>query len=324
MPITDKRICVTGGAGFIGSHLVSQLVEHNDIVVFDNLHRNALQFAGLEGHARLRFIKGDVRDPEAVRTAVAGCQIVIHCAAIAGVYTVDRSAVRTMEVNMLGTHQVVKAALETGVERFIEFSTSEVYGPFIHKGKEEEPTTIGPIGESRWVYAASKLASEHLSYAHYREDQLPLVIVRPFNVYGPRQVGDGAIRGIVVQALQNLPITLYNDGTQIRSWCYVDDFVAGVLLCAENPAAIGHAFNIGNPQGTATNFELANMIIRLTRSRSEIVFKPHPGPEVDLRVPSIEKAAALVGFKPSVSLEAGISRTIPFYQDNLAAVAGTR
>ena len=324
MPITNKRICVTGGAGFIGSHLVSQLVEHNDIVVFDNLHRNALRFAGLDGHARLRFIKGDVRDPEAVRTAVAGCQIVIHCAAIAGVYTVDRSAVRTMEVNMLGTHQVVKAALETGVERFIEFSTSEVYGPFIHKGKEEEPTTIGPIGESRWVYAASKLASEHLSYAHYREDQLPLVIVRPFNVYGPRQVGDGAIRGIVVQALQNLPITLYNDGTQIRSWCYVDDFVAGVLLCAENPAAIGHAFNIGNPQGTATNFELANMIIRLTRSRSEIVFKPHPGPEVDLRVPSIEKAAALVGFKPSVSLEAGISRTIPFYQDNLAAVAGTR
>ena len=324
MAITNKRICVTGGAGFIGSHLVSQLVEHNDIVVFDNLHRNALQFAGLEGHARLRLIKGDVRDPEAVRTAVAGCQIVIHCAAIAGVYTVDRSAVRTMEVNMLGTHQVVKAALETGVERFIEFSTSEVYGPFIHKGKEEEPTTIGPIGESRWVYAASKLASEHLSYAHYREDQLPLVIVRPFNVYGPRQVGDGAIRGIVVQALQNLPITLYNDGTQIRSWCYVDDFAAGVLLCAENPAAIGHAFNIGNPQGTATNFELANMIIRLTRSRSEIVFKPHPGPEVDLRVPSIEKAAALVGFKPSVSLEAGILRTIPFYQDNLAAVAGTR
>ena len=324
MAITNKRICVTGGAGFIGSHLVSQLVEHNDVVVFDNLHRNALQYAHLEGHSRLRFIKGDVRDPESVRTALAGCQIVIHCAAIAGVYTVDRSAVRTMEVNMLGTHQVVKAALEVGVERFVEFSTSEVYGPFIHKGKEDEPTTIGPIGESRWVYAASKLASEHLSYAHYREDKLPLVIVRPFNVYGPRQVGDGAIRGMVVQALQQLPITLYNDGTQIRSWCYVDDFVTGVLMCTENPAAIGQAFNIGNPQGTATNFELANTIIRLTGSRSEIVFKPHPGPEVDLRVPSIEKAASLMGFKPTVSLEAGISRTIPFYKDNLAAVAGTR
>jgi nucleoside-diphosphate-sugar epimerase len=322
MPITGKRICVTGGAGFIGSHLVSRLVEHNDIVVFDNLHRNALQFAHLEGHPRLRFIEGDVLDFAATRQAVDGCHIVIHCAAIAGVYTVDRSAVRTMEVNMLGTHQVVKAALEVGVERFVEFSTSEVYGPFIHKGKEDDLTTIGPIGESRWVYAASKLASEHLSYAHYREDQLPLAIVRPFNVYGPRQVGDGAIRGITLQALQNLPITLYNDGTQIRSWCYVDDFVDGVLRCAEKPEAVGQAFNLGNPQGTATNFELANMIIRLTNSKSEIVFKPHPGPEVDLRVPSIEKAASLLDYKPAVSLEAGITKTIPFYRENLAAVAG--
>ena len=117
-------------------------------------------------------------------------------------YSVDRNAVTTMEVNMLGTHQVVKAALDVGVERFVEFSTSEVYGPFIHKGKEDDLTTIGPIGESRWVYAASKLASEHLSYAHYKEDGLPLAIVRPFNVYGPRQVGDGAIRGMILQALQ--------------------------------------------------------------------------------------------------------------------------
>ena len=150
---------------------------------------------------------------------------------------------------MLGTHQVVKAALDVGVERFVEFSTSEVYGPFIHKGKEDDLTTIGPIGESRWIYAASKLASEHLSYAHYKEDGLPLAIVRPFNVYGPRQVGDGAIRGMVLQALQHAPITLYNDGTQIRAWCFVEDFVDGVLRCAERPEAIGQAFNLGNPQG---------------------------------------------------------------------------
>ena len=120
------------------------------------------------------------------------------------------------------------------------------------------------------------------------------------------------------------PITLFNDGTQIRAWCFVDDFVDGVLRCAERPEAIGQAFNLGNPQGTATNFELANMIIRLTQSKSEIVFKPHPGPEVDLRVPSFEKAATLLGFKPTVSLEAGISRTIPWYAANLAAVTGNR
>jgi nucleoside-diphosphate-sugar epimerase len=324
MALTGKRILITGGAGFIGSHLVERLLDANEIVVFDNLHRNALQFAHLDAHKHLHFIKGDVVDYDAVRKAVDGCQIVIHCAAIAGVYTVDRSAIRTMEVNLLGTNQVVKAAIDVGVERFVEFSTSEVYGPFIHKGKEDDLTTIGPIGESRWVYAASKLASEHLSYAHYREDQLPLAIVRPFNVYGPRQVGDGAIRGITLQALQNLPITLYNDGTQIRSWCYVDDFVDGVLRCAEKPEAVGQAFNLGNPQGTATNFELANMIIRLTNSKSEIVFKPHPGPEVDLRVPSIEKAASLLDYKPAVSLEAGITKTIPFYRENLAAVTGKR
>ena len=246
-----------------------------------------------------------------------GCQIVIHCAAIAGVYTVDRSAIRTMEVNLLGTNQVVKAALDVGVERFVEFSTSEVYGPFIHKGKEDDLTTIGPVGENRWVYAASKLASEHLSYAHYKEDRLPLAIVRPFNVYGPRQVGDGAIRGMALQALQNLPITLYNDGTQIRAWCFVDDFVDGVLRCAERREAIGHAFNLGNPQGTVTNFELANMIIRLTNSKSEIVFKPHPGPEVDLRVPSIEKAMAMLDYRPTVSLEAGITQAIRGTREHL-------
>lgn len=322
MPLTNTRICITGGAGFIGSHLVTRLVDANEVVVYDNLHRNALQFAHLDGHRNLRFVKGDVLDYDATRRAVDGCQIVIHCAAIAGVYTVDRSAVRTMEVNLLGTHQVVKAALEAGVQRFVEFSTSEVYGPFIHKGREDELNTIGPIGESRWIYAASKLASEHLSYAHYREDRLPLVIVRPFNVYGPRQVGDGAIRGMTIQALQNLPITLYNDGTQIRSWCYVDDFVDGVLACAEAPEAVGQVFNLGNPQGTATNFELANLIIRLTRSTSPIVFKPHPGPEVDLRVPSIEKARTLLGFSPKVSLEAGVSNAVAWYREHLAAVMG--
>src|SRR4029453_13992474 len=147
MALTGKRVLITGGAGFIGSHLVERLIDANELVVFDNLHRNALQFAHLDGHPHLRFIKGDVLDFAAVRRAAEGCNVVIHCAAIAGVYTVDRSAIRTMEVNLLGTNQVVKAALEVGVERFIEFSTSEVYGSFIHKGKENDLNAIGPTRE---------------------------------------------------------------------------------------------------------------------------------------------------------------------------------
>ena len=127
--------------------------------------------------------------------------------------------------------------------------------------------------------------------------------------------------GWSIQALQDAPITLYNDGTQIRAWCFVEDFVDGVLRCVEKPEAVGHAFNLGNPQGTVTNFELANMIIRLTNSKSTIIFKPHPGPEVDLRVPSIEKAASLLGFAPTISLEAGISRTIPWYAEHMAPLA---
>jgi len=322
LALAGKRIGITGGAGFIGSHLVERLIDRNDVVVYDNLHRNALRFAQVAQHPQVSFVQGDVMDLAATTRALAGCHVVIHCAAIAGVYSVVRNSVRTMEVNLLGTNTVIRAALEAGVERFVDFSTSEVYGAFVHNAKESEPTAIGPVGEARWIYAASKLASEHLSYAHHLESGLPLTIVRPFNVYGPRQVGDGAVRGIILQALKNEPIVLYNDGTQIRAWCFVEDFVAGVLACAERPEAVGQAFNLGNPQGTITNLELTRMILRLTQSRSEIAYRPHPGAEIELRVPSIHKAAALLGYAPSVGLEEGLTRTIAWYAEHLAGLQG--
>ena len=127
---------------------------------------------------------------------------------------------------------------------------------------------------------------------------------------------------MAIQALQNLPITLYNDGTQIRAWCFISDFADGVLRCAERPEAVGHAFNLGNPQGTVTNLELANMILRLTNSKSEVVYKPHPGPEVDLRVPSIEKAMSILEYRPQVSLESGVRQAIEWYTTHLDALTG--
>lgn len=317
MSVTGKRILITGGAGFIGSHLAERLVEENQVVVYDNLHRNAIQFCDFVDHPNFRIVHGDIMDRATLEEAVHGCQIVIHCAAIAGVYSVVRNSVMTMEVNLLGTHRALQVAVDAKVERFVHFSTSEVYGPFIHKGKESDPNTIGALGETRWTYAASKLASEHMAFAYAKEYGLPLVIVRPFNIYGPRQVGEGAIRAMILRALTNEPIILYNDGTQIRAWCFVDDFVHGLLQCLERPEAVGQVFNLGNPQGTTTNLELARMIKRLTESNAAIVFQEHPGPEVEVRVPSIEKAAGLLGYTPRVLLEDGILKAMEWYRNHV-------
>ena len=319
MALTGKRILITCGAGFIGSHLAERLVDANEIAIYDSLQRNAIRFTTLAEHPNVRVIQGDVMELDDVRRAMRGCQVVVHAAAVAGIYSVVKNSLSTMQVNLFGTDRVLQAARDVELQCLLHFSTSEVYGPFIHNGKEDGLSTIGPVGETRWVYAASKLASEHLAHAYAKEYGLPIVTVRPFNVYGPRQVGEGALRGMILRALARQPLILYNDGTQIRAWCYVDDFVDGLVRCLETPSAHGHVFNLGNPQGTITNLELAHMVLRLTSSDSSIVHQEHPGPEVEVRVPSIRKATDLLGFAPQVTLEEGIRRTIPWYREHLDA-----
>ena len=309
-----KRVFITGGAGFIGSYLCERLVPDNEVTLYDNYLRDAVQFTTLAQHPRLKVIRGDVLDLPTLQQAVTGHQLVIHCAAIAGIYSVNKSPITTMQVNLLGTYNALTAAAFAGVERFIDFSTSEVYGPFVHKGTEQDLTSIGPAGELRWVYAVSKLAAEHWSFAFAREHKLQCTTVRPFNIYGPRQIGEGAIQRMILRAVANQPITLYNDGTQIRAWCFVEDFVDGVLACLEQPAAIGQVFNLGDPQGTITNLQLALAIKRLANSSSEIRFEPHPGPEVEVRIPSIQQAQQRLGYQPKVPLEEGLTRTIAWYR----------
>src|SRR5439155_1531886 len=154
---------------------------------------------------------------------VAGARVHDPRAAIAGIYSVGARVTNTLGVNLLGTVSVLEAAVAAGVGRVIEFSTSEVYGPFVYRGKESDQLSIGPTGEPRWTYAISKLAGEFFSYAYAADHGLQVVTLRPFNVYGPRQVGEGAVQQIVHRALQGEDITVFNDGTQVRSWCYVDD-----------------------------------------------------------------------------------------------------
>ena len=320
--IRGKRIFITGGAGFIASHLIGRLVAENEVIVYDNLVRNALQFTEYRDHPNLRFIKGDVLDGAGLKSAMQSVDICVHAAAIAGIYSVDASMTRTMRVNLLGTYNALEAALAAKVTRFIDFSTSEVYGPFVYRGKETDRTTMGPIGERRWIYAVSKLASEHLSHAYGADYGLDVVSVRPFNVYGPRQVGEGAVQQIVARCLKNEPITVYNDGTQIRSWCFVSDFVDALYETLRMEPVSHSTFNIGNPQATITVLNLAETIIRLSGSTSKIVFKPHPGPEVEMRVPDISWAKEVLGFCPKVGLEEGLQRSIAWYrgQGGTAAV----
>src|SRR6185312_1741533 len=256
MKVTGKTIFVTGGGGFIGSTLCESLVEDNQVVIFDNGHRDALRYTKLADHKNVRFVRGDVLDPQAVDNAIKGCQMVVHLAAIAGVDDVFNHPVLTMKVNMLGTYNVLEAALRHGVERLVDFSTSEVFGSYAFRVQEADVTSLGAVGETRWTYAVSKLATEHLAHNYFKEFGLPTVSIRPFNIYGPLQVGQGAIHAFVVKALRGEDLVIHNDGSQIRAWCYVDDIVKGVLLSLVEPGAVGQAFNIGNPRSVVTVYTL--------------------------------------------------------------------
>jgi UDP-glucose 4-epimerase len=323
VPLEGKRIAITGGAGFIGTTLAQRLVDANAIVAIDNLHRDALSGTELASHPNFRFEEGDVLDLERLRSLVDGCTHVVHAAAIAGVDTVLASPVRTMRVNVIGTYNALEAALATAdtVERFVEFSTSEVFGQHAFNVSEGHVTTIGSVGEARWTYAVSKLAGEHMAHAYHDELGLPTVSVRPFNVFGPGQIGGGAIRAFIETALAGEDLVIHGDGAQIRAWTYVDDMVRGLLLALEHPRAVGESFNIGNARSAVTIYDLATRIKRLTGCPGEIVFQPLHYTDVELRIPNVSKARELLGFETEVELDDGLARTIAWYRARLGAPA---
>ncbi len=318
MAVTGKKIVITGGAGFIGSTLAGRLAEQNEIVLFDNLARNTIQHTDLGQHKNVSLVQGDILDPASISAAFKGADIVVHAAAIAGIDTVIKSPVKTMEVNMLGTANVLRAAKDAGIsDRLIEFSTSEVFGSMAYRVSEENHAVAGSAGEARWVYAVSKLAGEHLAHAYFREHGLPTVTLRPFNVYGPGQTGEGAIQIFIRKALKNEPISIYGDGTQIRAWCFVDDMVDALMLAIERKEAIGESFNVGNARAVTTIFGLAEAVCRVLGSSSEVVFRPPLSADIELRIPETRKAEDLLGFKAKVDLEEGIRRTAEWYRRNV-------
>ena len=316
--IQNKTIFITGGAGFIANTLIKHYVENNNIIVYDNFTRDTLTGSGLTNHSNVSVIKGDVLDYEHLLASMKGADIVVHAAGIAGIDTVIKNPVKTMRVNMIGTANTLEAARINGVkDRFIDFSTSEVFGSMAFRSSEEDSTVSGSAGEARWTYAVSKLAGEHLAHSYYSQFKLPVVTVRPFNVYGPGQTGEGAIQIFINRALRNEDIKIDGDGNQIRAWCYVDDFVDCIIECIENPKAIGQSFNIGNSRAVITILGLAQTVCRVLNSKSKIHHEKALSADIAIRIPSVEKALNVLGFKAKVDLEEGILRTSSWMQNNL-------
>lgn len=316
MSIENKKIFITGGAGFIGSTLIGHLIEQNEITVYDDFRRNALKDKPYADHSNLRIVEGNVLDLAGLKAAIKGTQIVVHCAAIAGIDTVIKRPTETVRVNMLGTANTLEAAnaLEN-LERLVDFSTSEVFGQSCFRAEENQTTHIGAVGEARWTYAVSKLAAEHLTKAYHQEFGMPTVTVRPFNIYGPGQVGEGAIRTFVLRALKDETIQIYGDGNQIRAWCYIDDFIDGLMRAIESPKAIGESFNIGNAKAVITVYGLAQTVVRVLGSASKLTFTYKDYTDVELRVPSVHKARELIGFDAKIDLEEGIRRTAEYFRE---------
>lgn len=313
--LEDECVFITGGAGFIGATLAGLLLPRNEVVVYDDLSRNSLKDKPYASHENLRLIEGSVLDPAMLEAAIQGATYVVHCAGIAGIDTVIQRPVHTMKVNMIGSANVLEATAGLrDVKRVVCFSTSEVFGQLAFRAQETAPAVLGAVGEGRWTYAVSKLAEEHLAYAYFRQEGLATVTVRPFNVYGPGQVGEGALRSFILRAMAGEDLVIHGDGTQIRAWCYIDDMLRGLLRTMVAPAAVGESFNIGNHRTVTTIYGLANTVIRVLESSSRIRFVARPSADIELRIPHVDKAREVLGFEARVDLEEGIQRTAEYFR----------
>ncbi|HTJ28190.1 MAG TPA: SDR family NAD(P)-dependent oxidoreductase [Candidatus Limnocylindria bacterium] len=308
-----RKILITGGAGFIGSHLAERYVADGaDVVVVDDLSTGRLEnLAPIEASPSLRVVVADVRDEERMAQLLADRDLVFHMAARIGLKLVIQSPLTTLETNVDGTASVLRAA-RAAKAKIVVASTSEVYGLASRiPSAEEDPITIGAPTKGRWSYAASKALDEFMALASWHEYGVPTVVVRLFNTVGPRQTGryGMVIPRFVDQALAGRPLTVYGDGTQTRCFCHVHDVVGALVRLADEPSAVGEVFNLGNPQETTIN-ALAAQVIAVTGSSSMPVHVPFEEAyerhfeEIMRRVPDIAKIRERIGFAPQRDLEA--------------------
>jgi UDP-glucose 4-epimerase len=317
------KALVTGGAGFVGSHLVDGLLAGGwQVVALDNLSTGRLaNLAHLTRERRFTFVQGDVCDAGLVARLARGCQVIYHLAAVVGVRYVLDDPLQGMRTNVHGTENVLAAAERVGA-RVCFASTSELYGesvavPFA----EDAARVLGSTWVSRWSYATAKALGEHLCFA-YRDRGLAVSIVRYFNAYGPRLHPAGyssVVARFIGQALAGQPLTVHGDGEQTRAFTYVADTVRGTILAGTHPAALGEVFNIGSEVET-TIVDLARQIVALTGSASALSFRPYEadyGPgfaDPRRRAPQADKARRLLGFAARVPLAEGLAQTVAWFR----------
>jgi UDP-glucose 4-epimerase len=324
------RVLITGGAGFIGSHLGDAYLARGDEVhVLDDLSTGSIDnIRHLRRHPRFGYTIESVHHPAVVAELVDQSDVVFHLAAAVGVRLIVESPVRTIETNVHGT-EVVLAQANKKKKKVLLASTSEVYGlstelPF----REDGPIVLGATTKGRWSYACSKALDEYLALAYWREKRLPVVVARLFNTVGPRQTGryGMVVPTFVRQALAGRPITVHGDGTQARCFVHVADVVGALIRLMDHPAAVGQVFNIGS-DAEVTIGALAERIRALADSRSEIVRVPYDEAyeagfeDMPRRVPDISKIAALVGFRPTRTLDQILADVIASCRDG-AAIGG--
>ena len=305
------KVLLTGAAGFLGSHLAEMLIENgNSVIGLDDLSTGSISnLSNLKDSPAFSFIKGDVRNP--IRLEVDAI-LNFACPAPPKQYQLD--PVRTIETNFLGMINLLHLARDTGA-KIIQASTSEVYGdPTESPQRETYWGNVNPIG-IRSCYDEGKRAAETLCFDYKRQHKVDARVIRIFNTYGPRMaVGDGrVVSNFIVQALQGKDITIYGDGTQTRSFCYVDDLVEGIRRVFELPDSLDSPVNLGNP-GEFSMIELANKVIAISGSKSKIEFEVLPEDDPKQRKPDIQKARELLGWQPSIELDKGIEKTTSYFR----------
>lgn len=307
------RVLITGGAGFIGSHLVDRFIQEGyEVICIDNLITGDIDNIAHIRDQRFSFIHYDVTNYIYVEGKI---DYILHFASPASPIDYHSFPIQTLKVGSLGTHKALGLAKSKGA-RFLLASTSEVYGdPLIHPQREDYWGNVNPIGP-RGVYDEAKRFAEALTMAYNRYHEVETRIARIFNTYGSRmRLNDGrAIPTFMVQALKEEDITVFGDGTQTRSFCYIDDMVDGIYRLLHSD--VDTPVNLGNPE-EKTVLEMANDILKTTKSESHIVFKPLPEDDPKIRQPDISKAIALLGWSPKITLEEGLLRTLPYFENKL-------